>query len=262
MYDVDAESALPPSPFLLAAEWRAVVELGAFAALLPFLRNTPRGDGRPVLVLPGLSAGDMSTLPMRTFLADRGYTVYGWALGRNDGYKPGLKELKQQRLQQIYDKHGQKVSVVGWSLGGIYARQLAKQCPDMVRDVISLGSPFKGHPRQSNAWRLYEALAGHSVDEVVHEEDIHSPPPVPFTSIFSRTDGVVAWECCIEHESPIAENIGIEGSHCGLGHHPLALYIIAQRLAQKEGEWAPFDPEEPLLRSLFSDLHEPAAAAA
>lgn len=260
---VDADNAQPPSPFLLAAEWRAVLEMGAFAAAIPFLRSLPRGDGRPVLVLPGLAAGDASTFAMRAFLADRGYTAHGWSLGRNMGYRPGLRELKRKRLHDIFERHGgRKVSLIGWSLGGIYARQLAKQAPEMVRDVISLGSPFKGHPRSSNAWRLYEALAGHDVDEAAAAEDIHAAPPVPFTSIFSRTDGVVAWECCIEEEGRYAENIGIEGSHCGLGHHPLALAVIADRLAQEEGDWRPFDPENPVFRAMFSDLHAPLGAGA
>ncbi|WP_204115245.1 esterase/lipase family protein [Shimia biformata] len=258
--NVDPENAQPPSPFLLAAEWRALWEFGAYGLSLPFLSRLPKGDGRPVLVLPGLSAGDMSTLPMRLFLKNRGYAVYGWSLGPNQGYRPGLKELKQKRLKDIYDEHGQKVSLIGWSLGGIYARQLAKAMPDMVRDVITLGSPFKGHPRSSNAWRLYEALAGHTVDEVRVSEDIASAPKVPTTSIFSRTDGVVAWECCIETEGPQCENIGLEGSHCGLGHNPLALTVIADRLSQKDGEWAPFDPKPPVMRAMFSDLHDPIQA--
>lgn len=260
---VDADNAQPPSPFLLAAEWRAVLEMGAFAAAWPFLRSLPRGDGRPVLVLPGLAAGDASTMAMRSFLTDRGYTAHGWSLGRNMGYRPGLKALKLSRLKAIFDRHGgRKVSLIGWSLGGIYARQLAKQAPDMVRDVIALGSPFKGHPRSSNAWRLYEALAGHDVDEVAAAEEIRAAPPVPFTSIFSRTDGVVAWECCIEQEGRCVENIGVEGSHCGLGHHPLALAVIADRLAQAEGEWRPFDPASPVCRAMFSDLHAPPGPAA
>ncbi len=259
---VDADNARPPSPFLLAAEWRALVEFGAFSASLGWLGTLPKGDGRPVLVLPGLSAGDMSTLAMRGFLKSRGYAVYGWALGANRGYRPGLKELKQERLAEIRDRHDGKVSLIGWSLGGIYARQLAKSVPDAVEEVITLGSPFKGHPRSSNAWRLYEALAGHSVDEVSAVEDVATKPDVPCTSIFSRTDGVVSWECCIEDESPISENIGIEGSHCGLGHNPLALYVIADRLAQKPGQWRPFDPKSPFIRSMFSHLDTPKPAAA
>lgn len=259
---VDADNARPPSPFLLAAEWRAMAELAAFSASFPWLSTLPRGDGRPVLVLPGLSANDMSTVAMRMFLKTRGYSVYGWALGANRGYRPGLKELKQERLAEIQAKHDGKVSLIGWSLGGIYARQLAKAVPDAVEEVITLGSPFKGHPRSSNAWRLYEALAGHTVDEVAAVEDVATPPKVPFTSIFSRTDGVVSWECCIEEEGPFSENIGIEGSHCGLGHHPLAMYVIADRLAQPQGNWKPFNPESPFIRSMFSDLRSPVQAAA
>lgn len=254
---VDAENARPPSPFLLAAEWRAMIELGALATVAPWLNTLPRGDGRPVLVLPGLSAGDMSTLAMRTFLKNRGYSVYGWALGANRGYQPGLKELKHERLAEISERHDSKVSLIGWSLGGIYARQLAKSKPDSVLEVITLGSPFKGHPRSSNAWRLYEALAGHSVDEVHEIEDVATKPDVPVTSVFSRTDGVVSWECCIEEEGPYSENIGIESSHCGLGHHPLALYVIADRLSQPVDNWQPFNPKAPFLRSMFTDLHDP-----
>ncbi|MCA0873531.1 hypothetical protein LCL97_22090 [Seohaeicola saemankumensis] len=259
---VDADAARPPSPLLLAAEWRAVLEFNAFAASLPLLRTLPKGNGRPVMVLPGLAAGDMSTLPMRMFLKNRGYSVYGWALGPNQGYRPGLKELKQKRLTEIHKKHGCKVSLIGWSLGGIYARQLAKAMPEAVHEVITLGSPFKGHPRSSNAWRLYESLAGHTVDEIAAIEEIANPPKVPFTSIFSRTDGVVSWECCIEDEGPTTENIGIEGSHCGLGHNPLAMFVIADRLAQPEGQWQPFNPSSAAVRALFSDLHEPPRAAA
>lgn len=259
---VDAESARPPSPFLLAAEWRAMAELGAYSMSLPWLTSLPRGDGRPVLVLPGLSAGDMSTLAMRAFLRSRNYSVHGWALGRNRGFRPGLKELKQDRLAEIYKKHDSKVSLIGWSLGGIYARQLAKAMPEAVEEVITLGSPFKGHPRSSNAWRLYEALAGHTVDEISAVEEIATPPDVPFTSIFSRTDGVVSWECCIEEEGPYSENIGLEGSHCGLGHNPLALYVIADRLSQPKGDWKPFGPKSPFIRAMFSDLHDPMPDAA
>jgi pimeloyl-ACP methyl ester carboxylesterase len=259
---VDADNAKPPSPFLLAAEWRAMLELGVLSATIPWLSTLPKGDGRPVLVLPGLSAGDMSTFAMRTFLKSRGYSVYGWALGPNKGFRPGLKELKENRLREIYEEHGRKVSLIGWSLGGIYARQLAKSKPEMVRDVITLGSPFKGHPKSSNAWRLYEYLAGHSVDEIHASEETALPPDVPCTSIFSRTDGVVAWECCIENEGEFYENIGLEGSHSGLGHNPLALYVIADRLAQAKGEWTPFNPQSPMIRSMFTDLDLPEATAA
>ncbi|WP_284455719.1 esterase/lipase family protein [Alloalcanivorax xenomutans] len=230
-----------PSLFLFWAEWRAAVEFGSLALSLPWLGTLPKGDGHPVLVLPGLSADDSSTVALRMFLRNRGYQAYGWNLGRNVGYRSGMRERQIERLKEIHERHdGQKVSLIGWSLGGLYARELAKQAPDLVRQVITLGSPFKGNPRASNAWRLYESLAGHSVDKVRESLHVEVPPDVPFSSVYSRTDGIVAWECSIEEEGERRENIEIRGSHCGLGHNPLAYYVIADRLAQNEGGWRPF----------------------
>jgi pimeloyl-ACP methyl ester carboxylesterase len=144
----------------------------------------------------------------------------------------------------LYARHGgRKLSLVGWSLGGIYARQLAKRLPDKVRFVISLGSPFTGSPKATNAWRVYEFASGQRVDD----RDNHiagalaDPPPVPTTSIFSRSDGICAWQTCLNLERDEVENIEVYGSHCGLGHHPAAVYAIADRLAQPEGQWNKFD---------------------
>jgi pimeloyl-ACP methyl ester carboxylesterase len=141
------------------------------------------------------------------------------------------------------DTHGRKVSLVGWSLGGLYARQLAKMMPERVRSVITLGSPFAGPPRSTNAWRVYELASGRRADE----EDprfggtLAEPPPVPTTAIYSRTDGICAWQGCKEKTSAKTESIEVESSHCGMGHHPAAVYAVADRLAQPEGQWKPFD---------------------
>jgi pimeloyl-ACP methyl ester carboxylesterase len=147
------------------------------------------------------------------------------------------------RVKQLADTHARKVSLVGWSLGGIYARQLAKVLPEEVRSVITLGSPFNGDPRHTNAWRLYERKSGHSIDDRENHlgGSLSAPPPVPTTAIFSRSDGICAWQNCMETESPITENIEIQASHCGLGHHPAAVFAVADRLAQPEGRWKPFD---------------------
>ena len=147
----------------------------------------------------------------------------------------------QERLAELYARHGRKVSVVGWSLGGIFARELARRAPDQVRAVITLGSPFAGAPKASNAWRLYERASERKVEDWPGREQMKLPPPVPSTAIYSRTDGIVAWQGCLEREGPTSENIEIEGSHCGLGHHPAALWAIADRLAQPEDGWRPFD---------------------
>ena len=234
----------PPSRALLFLEGRAIPELFGFAASAPSLSAiAPRGDGQPVLVLPGLATSDRSTIALRSFLKNLGYPTYGWRLGVNYGPRPGIEVGLMERLGELSEEHGKKVSVVGWSLGGLYARQMAKLRPDLVRQVITLGSPFQGHPRATNAWRVYEFTSGRSSDDTDSHlgGEISSPPPVPTTAIYSKTDGVCAWQNCLERETDIAENIEVKGSHCGLGHHPAAVYAIADRLAQKEGDWSKFD---------------------
>ena len=224
-------------------EGRAINEFGAFLGALPLLSRAPRGDGHPVLVLPGLIASDVSTRPLRTFLKSKGYAVQGWQQGRNLGLRPGVQDGMVDLLEEMNDVHGRKVSLVGWSLGGLYARQLAKMMPERVRSVITLGSPFAGSPRSTNAWRVYEMASGRRADE----EDarfggsLSVAPPVPTTAIFSRTDGICAWEGCREQASSMSESIEVESSHCGMGHHPAAVFAVADRLAQPEGKWAPFD---------------------
>lgn len=237
-------TAIAPRKSLLLLEGRAIPELFGFAAALPTLTAlVPRGDGQPVLILPGLTAGDSSTVTMRRFLKTKGYPTYGWKMGLNFGPRPGVERGLIDLVENLADKYERKVSIVGWSLGGIYARQLGKMMPDLVRQVISMGSPFGGSPRATNAWRVYEMASGQSS----HDGERHmggaisAPAPVPSTAIYSKTDGICAWQNCIEVQSDIAENIEVRGSHCGMGHHPAAVYAVADRLAQPEGEWAPFD---------------------
>ena len=147
-----AQALRPPSRTLLLLEGRALQELGAFMLLRPWLAAAPRGDGHPVLVLPGLLASDFSTQPLRSFLKAQGYAVHGWKQGRNLGLRPGVEPDMLERVEELHDRHGgRKLSLIGWSLGGIYARQLAKLLPDKVRCVISLGSPFAGSPKATAA---------------------------------------------------------------------------------------------------------------
>jgi hypothetical protein len=239
---LDAENAQPPSRLLLLMEGRALHELAAFAASVPLLSLAPRGDGHPVLVLPGLVASDVSTRPLRGFLRNHAYAAHGWKLGRNQGYFRGLEQRIVDRIHDLRGRYGRKVSLVGWSLGGLYARQLAKTRPDKVRCMISLGSPFAGSPKSTNAWRVYEIASGSKVEG--HDAfggTLAGAPPVPTTSIFSRSDGICAWQACLNEDGPESENIEVYGSHCGLGHHPAAVYAIADRLAQPEGQWKKFD---------------------
>lgn len=152
--------------------------------------------------------------------------------------------MARRDLREAFERSGRKVSLVGWSLGGVYARELAKEMPEAVRCVITLGSPFSGPPKSTNAWRIYEITSGHDLDEQHGQFDLHVAPPVPTTSIYSRSDGIVAWKASMQdpsHGHERTENIEVVASHMGLGFNPSAWWAIADRLAQPEGEWRSFD---------------------
>lgn len=229
------EPIAPPPIGYLALEGRAGLEFSMHLAALPLLRFTPKGDGHPVLVLPGFTASDVSTLALRRFLRSRGYHAHGWRLGRNLGPSTRVVTGLGERFTALREKHGRKVSLVGWSLGGIYARELARLFPNDVRQVITLASPFRD-PLANNV--IVPPTASSKLDE---DPDLYSrlraPLEVPTTAVYTRTDGIVAWKSCVEEEGPYRENIEVWSSHCGIGHHPMAMQIIANRLAQPEGEW-------------------------
>ena len=232
----------PPSRLLMLGESRALWEAGASLAMWPWLKLAPRGDGHPVLVLPGLLASDTSTRLLRNYLESQGYEPHGWSLGRNLGPRAGIEGGMVRRLQELYERHnGRKVSLVGWSLGGVYARMLANLYPDMVRNVVTLGSPLRGHAYSTNAWRVYEFASGQKSHDPERMQHVTATPSMPVTSIYSRSDGVVAWQCSLTEPGPQSENIEVLASHVGLGAHPAVLYALADRLAQPEGEWKPFD---------------------
>ncbi|PWF47687.1 esterase/lipase family protein [Massilia glaciei] len=230
-----------PGLVRLALEMRAPWELGVALASLPFMRGAPAGDGHPVLVFPGLAAGDMTTAVMRRFLQGQGYQAYAWEQGLNFGPRPGVLEACVERVKQLRAEHGCRVSLVGWSLGGVYAREIAKMLPKDVRLVITLGSPFTGNPKATNAWRVYRLVSGEKEIDQARFDALRVAPKVPTTSIFSRSDGVVAWQCSVEQETAKSENIEVQASHVGMGMNPTALYAIADRLAQPEGKWKRFD---------------------
>jgi hypothetical protein len=240
---MSATAVRPPSKILMFLEGRALNEFGAFLSAIPLLNLAAKGDGHPVLVLPGLMAGDDSTIPLRKFLKGRGYAVRGWGLGLNRGLRDGVQDRLLDLVRDFHDVHGRKISIVGWSLGGIYAREIAKMLPDRVRSVITLGSPFAEGPKSTNAWRVYELASGQSVD-VAHDKfggSVGETPPAPTTAIFSRTDGICAWQGCVEKSSARSESIEVEGSHCGMAVNPAPVFAIADRLSQPEKAWMPFD---------------------
>jgi pimeloyl-ACP methyl ester carboxylesterase len=237
----------PPGLGLLLAEARGIFEFNASLLFSPLLMRAPRGDGHPVLTLPGFLASDVSMAPMRRYLKELGYDTYAWKMGRNVGGISRMRAALRDRLAEIHNATGKKVSIVGWSLGGVYARDLALQAPEMVRYVVTLGSPFANDVRATNATRLYEALSGEVVEEYSAVRlAIAGDLPVPTTSIHSRTDGIVNWRTCLLRPSATAENIEVLlASHVGLGVNPAALWAVADRLAQAEGEFRQFDRSGP-----------------
>lgn len=230
-----------PNALLIALETRAPWELGVTLAAWPLLKNAPEGDGHAVIVFPGLGAGDLTTAPLRNFLSGLGYDTYGWDMGRNLGPREGVLQKSVERIGEIYKATGRKVSLVGWSLGGIYAREFAKLLPDMVRSVVTLGTPFAGDPKATNAWWIYQIANGKKEHDPALIERLKIAPPVPTTSIYSRTDGVVAWQLSHQVETAKTENIEVIASHVGMGVNPVALYAVADRLAQVDGKWQKFD---------------------
>ncbi len=230
-----------PNFWLMLMEGRAPWEYAASLAAIPFMRKLPSGDGHPVLVFPGLGANDYSTAPLRSFLESLGYVAYPWEQGFNFGPREGVLERCQSEADAIFKRHQRAVSLIGWSLGGIYARETAKALAPQTRSVITLGTPFTGNMKATNAWRFYQMVSHQGETDPQLIEQIRIAPPVPTTSIYSRTDGVVAWQCSINVEGPITENIEVSASHIGMGMNPLAHFAIADRLAQDPKAWKRFD---------------------
>lgn len=240
-----------PAPFVL--EGMAVAELGAYAALRPLLARAPRGDGHRVLVLPGLMAGDPSTVPLRSLLRQWGYQAHGWGLGRNLGPTDAVLDGLRRRVGDLLARDGGRpISIVGWSLGGIYAREIARRLPDRIRTVVTLGSPFRLAERgRSNVAGVYRSMAPlHSTRVAGLRDDDDArrafaalpPPGTATTAVWTATDGVVPPASCREAPGDRCESIEVRGSHSGLGHNPAALLVIADRLAAAPDDWRPFRP--------------------
>jgi pimeloyl-ACP methyl ester carboxylesterase len=222
---VEAVSAVTPMP-------RRVILAAARAA--------PKGDGHPVLLVPGFLRGDSYMQPLYRFLAARGYAVHHWRLGVNFGPTERALDGLEQRLDELVAQYGRKASLIGHSLGGALARQVAKQRPEDVRLLITLTSPIRV-PTASQFEPLYRMLARwHSPASHGLYAGINEPPAVPVTAIHTLSDGILAWQSCLEAEGPQRENIEIQGPHSTMTRNPAAWRVIADRLAQPEGEWRPY----------------------
>ncbi|MGI9323624.1 MAG: esterase/lipase family protein [Pseudomonadales bacterium] len=204
------------------------------------------GDGHPVMVLPGFMGGDSSTLMLRRFLTRLGYVTLPWLQGTNSG-RPEQLEAATLRFFRAHSSMGSQISLVGQSLGGIYAREIARSFPHAVRCVITLGSPFgaNGNDAANPAVaRLFEAVSGLSVEDMRAQSpkiDPRTPLGLPSTAIYSKSDGVVAWHSCLEQESALSENVEVVGSHSGMAMNADVLHVVADRLLQRSDNWQKFD---------------------
>lgn len=244
----DADNARPPRPHLWMRESLTGLELLHAYASQRRLAQLPAGDGHPVLVLPGFLAGATSTAFLRGFLRSKNYWVYDWGQGRNLGVREGLRGRLDARLQQIHARHGEKISIIGWSAGGIYAREIARAHPDEIRSVITMGTPMRGNPRATSAWLAYSLInrGRHAVDLTPGVLASRAEPlSVPNTCIYSKNDGIVAWELCTSLPSPTTENVEVSCTHLGFGHHAATLAIVADRLAQPADAWQPLQRPTP-----------------
>ncbi len=237
-----------PSKFLLYTDAvRALMELASSRVFHSVRKYEKNGDGHPVLVIPGFLGSDTSTKYLRDFINELGYNAYEWGLDRNLADFDDL-EFLILKIDNLFGKYNQKVSVIGWSLGGVYARQLAKAKKDRVRQVITLGSPFNGANAPNNIRWLFDNVKEWRGTAGLDDEliaDLPIPAPVPTTAIYSKEDGVVPWEVCIEkEEDELHQNVQVRGSHLGLGTNPSVFHIIANRLQYEEENWEPFEPSD------------------
>jgi len=231
----------PPIGLLATEPLRAALDYCASR-----LASLPKkiGDGHPVVVYPGLGGGALTTSHLRSFLKDCGWDAHDWGGGVNTGPEGVFDEWiasLEQRVRQLHALHGQKVSLIGWSLGGVYAREIAKRCPDAVRQVITLGTPFAALAHGNHAGGVFRILnreRAHLSADL--EARIRQCPPVPVTSVYSKSDGIVCWEGCIEKKGPASESVEVHASHLGMVTNPQVLRVVADRLTQPEGRWEPF----------------------
>lgn len=232
---------------------RAALDLAALATAWPMLTTARRGDGHPVLVLPGWLTGDPATMPLRTILRALGHDVSAWNLGRNRGSTGRVVQELRARLDRLHQSSGRRVSLVGWSLGGLYAQELARAAPASVRGIVTLGSPVtRQAPWMRRASGIVDRgpLLPRGVGALPRPWAERGSLRVPATSVYSRADGIVPWSSCRYELRTGRENVEVRGSHLGLGYNPAVLWLLADRLGMAEGSWTPFRPPAGL-RPLF-----------
>lgn len=221
----------PPrsSPF---RQFLALKELARLLIHFPWLLRQPRGNGQPVMVLPGYGTGDGVLALLRVYLRFLGYHTRGWGLGRNNGDVDGLMVKVEAQLSAFAAQSGEPVTLIGWSLGGYLAREAARDLPDLVAQVITLGTPVIGGPKYTTAADAYRQR-GVDLDAVEKAVEARTQIPLtrPVLAIWSPVDGIVAWEACIDHHSGMTEHVELPLAHVAMGFSPDVYRIIARRLA-------------------------------
>jgi pimeloyl-ACP methyl ester carboxylesterase len=235
---------IPPPPIALALTeaHRAVGEVAALALSRRWLKKMPKGDGHGVMILPGFLGDDGYNSSLRGYLGTLNYVSCGWGQGRNLGPRGDLLDRTLARMTELAEETGGKISLIGHSLGGIYARELAKLAPELVRQTISLGSPFgEGRDTGSYPRRLF-SLMNPDEEVPIDQHTLVEPPPVPTTAVYSKGDGIVNWRTALQNgDHPQVQNIEVWGSHCGLTFNPTVWFLLAERLLQPEDNWQPFE---------------------
>jgi pimeloyl-ACP methyl ester carboxylesterase len=227
----------PPGPFLQLLEGRAGVEAGQLMLALPLVRlQATKGSGEPVLVLPGFMADDYSTIILRQYLKSIGYAAYPWGLGLNRKRMLDFLPPLTQQVRDLMDRHGQKVRLVGWSRGGILAREIARDHPELVDRVITIGSPVKGGVSISSIGPLVKretGLTSHELSQLLKLRQ-QSKINVPIKAIYSKLDGIVAWKACIDDVNDDVEHFEIRGSHVGMGSNVEVFRLLSKLLVAAE----------------------------
>jgi len=227
-----------PATSGLIREARGLIELPRLLLRFPGLARQPRGNREPVMILPGYGAGDGSTVILKIYLQLLGYRVRGWGLGRNLGAVADLLPRILKRLASLSRRSDhQTVTIIGWSLGGYLARELARERPDLVRQVITLGTPVIGGPKYTVVAESYRKR-GIDIDAMAAEVEWRNNATrleTPVLAIYSRADAMVAWQACIDRQTPNVEHVEVKTTHFGFGFSPDVYKIIALSLAQTRG---------------------------
>jgi pimeloyl-ACP methyl ester carboxylesterase len=225
------EEIKKPSLFLHLTEFfRAAYEWIKGAVFLSGITTQNKGKGQVVLVIPGLLSTDSLTVILRKYLQKVGYTVFGWEMGLNLGRLESIHALTD-KVEKMATIHQQKIIVIGWSMGGIFAREVAKATPNSIKQVITIGSPFANVLAPNWAKWLFDIInKGIELDEQILAQ-LHKPAPVPTVALYSKLDGIVPWRACMEIiEDDTHKNIEITGSHLGMGANPSVIKVVGANL--------------------------------